>query len=103
MKRFAVKGTDKIEENEFGAFVLYAEAQKEIEALTQQLRMAQQRVSGCDICHCPAYCHYHGNKVFYQQKAALQEIFRNCETFRRADTVADRLCKIVEEGLREVD
>jgi len=101
VKRFAVGGPDGIEENEFGAFVLYAEAQKEIEALTQQLRMAQQRVSPSDVCTCPKYCHYHGNAVFERQRDALKEIFRNAETFRRADNMAGRICKIVEEGLGE--
>ena len=99
MKRFAGKGTDKIEENEFGAFCLYAEAQKEIEALTRQLRMMSMRVSPADFCHCPEYCSYHGNLVFKKQKDALKEILRNAETYRKADNMAGRICKIIEDAL----
>lgn len=92
MKRFAVNGTDKIEENEFGAFCLWAEAQKE-------LGMLAQRSSPAEICHCPEHCLYHGRSVFERQKAALEEIIRNVELWRKADNMAGRICKIAEEGL----
>jgi len=90
VKRFAVNGTDKIEENEFGAFCLWAEARLQIQASENRLEF-EQTAREHDLEAAVA--------IEKRMKDALEEIIRNVELWRKADNMAGRVCKIAEEGL----